>query len=76
MIGQTTTEVQNDMHKELTAIKDAIVVFLLVLVSNLVTAGYPPSGQVLYSSALAGLLAGLTSYAYTMGIKKKESETK
>ncbi len=71
MIGQTSEEIANDPHPEYTAIRDAFVVFLLVLIASLLAAGYPPRVEILYTSGLAAGLEGITSYANAMRIKRK-----
>lgn len=71
LIGQNNEEIANDQHPELTAIRDAIVVFLLVLIASLLAAGYPPRVEILYTSGLAAALEGITSYANAMRIKRK-----
>lgn len=73
LIGQSSEDIANDPHPEITAIRDAIVVFLLVLIASLLAAGYPPKVEILYTSGLAAALEGITSYANAMRIKRKVS---
>ena len=71
MIGQSEAEIANDEHAGRTAIRDAIIVFLLVLIASLLAAGYPPRIEVLYTSLLAAGLEGVTSYANALRVKRK-----
>lgn len=75
MIGQSTTDIQNDNSPEKTALRDAFVTFLLVLISSLIAAGYPPQLEILYTSGLAAAFAGITSYANAMRIKRKTGDS-
>lgn len=70
MIGESKNQIANDDKKGLTAIRDAIIVFLLVLITRLAEIGYPPTIDVVYPAFLAGLLMGIVSFAAAMGIKK------
>jgi hypothetical protein len=72
MIGQNSMQIATDGSKAKTAIRDAIVVFIFALVSGLIAAGYPPTMQVLYTSGIAGVFMGITSYMYALGIKKPD----
>ena len=72
MIGESKSDIANNDKKGLTAIRDAIVVFLVVLVTKLLEVGYPPTVEAVYPSLLAGLLMGIISYMTAMGIKKPE----
>ena len=72
MIGETRNSLDPEESKARVAVRDALVVFLLVLVSSLLTAGYPPTAEVLYTSGLSGLMMGILSYMHAMGIKKPE----
>ena len=75
MIGESKNQIANDDHKGLTALRDAFVVFLLVLVTRLIEVGYPPTVDVVYPAFLAGLLMGIFSYMASMGIKKPEQNS-
>ena len=72
MIGETRNNMDPEESKAKVAVRDALVVFLMVVVSNLLTAGYPPSLEILYNSGLAGLFMGILSYMHARGIKKPE----
>ena len=73
MIGQSKEQIAVDKNKEKTALKDAFVTFMMVLVSSLIAAGFPPTLQVLYTSGLAGLFIGITSYMNAYRIQKPSS---
>ena len=75
MIGESKNQIANDNHKGLTALRDAIVVFLLILITRLTEIGYPPTIDVVYPAFLAGLLMGIFSYMASMGIKKPEQNS-
>ena len=70
MIGQSSSDVKADNSKEITAIRDALVSFLLVLLSTLLSHGYPPQMADVYTALLSAAFIGITSYAIAMGIKK------
>ena len=70
MIGQNAQQILDDKKKSITAIKDAFVTFLFVLLSALIAAGFPPTLQVLYTSGLAGLFMGVVSYMNAYRIQK------
>lgn len=73
MIGESKEDIAQQPNKGLIALRDALVVFFLFLITRLVEAGYPPSVEVLYTSALAGGLMALISYMRSLGIKKPEA---
>jgi len=75
VIGETRSTMDPEESKGKIALRDAFVVFLVVLVSNLLTAGYPPTIEVLYTSVLSGLLMGIVSYMHALGIKKPQGRT-
>jgi len=72
VIGESKSDIASNDNKGLTAIRDAIVVFLLVLITKLLEIGYPPTIEAVYPSFLAGLLMGIISYMAAMGIKKPQ----
>ena len=73
MIGETRSDMNPEQNKGVIALRDAFVVFLVVLITNLAAVGYPPTVEVLYTSTLAGLLIGIVSYMHALGIKKPET---
>lgn len=75
MIGESKSDIASNDSKGLTALRDAIVVFLLMLITKLLEVGYPPTIEVVYPSFLAGLLMGIISYMTSMGIKKPEQNS-
>jgi hypothetical protein len=75
VIGESKNQIANDEHKGRTALRDAFVVFLVVLVTELIKIGYPPTIDVVYPAFLAGLLMGIISYMTAMGIKKPEQNS-
>jgi len=75
MIGESQNDMDPVESKAKIALRDALVVFLLVLFTQLLAAGYPPSLEALYISGLTGGLQGIISYMHAMGIKKPEKET-
>jgi len=64
--------VQAQTQMSLVALRDAIVVFLLILVTKLIEVGYPPEIGAIYMAFLGGLLMGIISYMHALGIKKPE----
>jgi len=70
MIGETRSSIDPAESKSTIALRDAVVVFLVVLVANLLKAGYPPTVEVLYTSVLSGVFMGIVSYMHALGIKK------
>jgi hypothetical protein len=75
MIGESKQTISEDLHRELTAIRDALVVFFLVLITRMLEVGYPPTVETVYQPLLAGFLMGIVSYMTSMGIKKPEQPT-
>jgi len=75
VIGETRSLMDPEESKAKIALRDAFVVFLVVLTSNLLAAGYPPTWEVLYTSFLSGLLMGIISYMHALGIKKPQGES-
>lgn len=72
MIGESRSDMNPDQSKSGIAIRDAFIVFVITLVSNLLTAGYPPRPEILYTATLAAALAGAVSYAHALGIEKPQ----
>jgi len=72
VIGESQTSADPEQNKAIIALRDAIVVFLLFLITNLLKAGYPPTIEAVYTALLAGLLMGIISYMHALGIKKPE----
>lgn len=73
MIGESRNNLDPNQSKGKIALRDAFVVFLLTLVSSLLTAGYPPKPEILYTSALTALLTGIISYMHALGIKEPQA---
>jgi len=73
MLGHTAEE-EAEKGKWQVAIRDALIVFAISLCSNLLTYGYPPTAQAIYSSLLTGLLMFFLSlaHAWHVYIPKKE----
>jgi len=71
MIGETKEDLtENGLPRWAIPIRDAIITFFIVLVSNLVTnPSYPPEASLIYASVLSALLIALVSYAHSVGIK-------
>jgi hypothetical protein len=74
MIGETRSDLADGMSPYLVVLRDAIVVFLIVLLSRLMTAGYPPPPEVLYQSTLTAAFTAIVSYAHASGIKQPEKK--
>ena len=75
MIGESR-EQTNGHSKSIIALRDALVIFFIVLFSNLLVNGYPPTLALVYGAAIAAALTALTSYAHARGItapKKAEA---
>lgn len=70
MIGETREDLDQNSSKAKIALRDALVTFLYVLIAGLLTAGYPPTLEVLYTSGLSAALMGITSYMHARGIEK------
>lgn len=73
MIGQDNAQVQADGSKAKTALRDAFIIFLITLLSQLSTAGFPPSIAVVYNALIAGGLTAVISYAYAVGVKRNQT---
>jgi uncharacterized membrane protein len=73
MIGDGKNETQQQTNKEFVALRDAFVVFLLVLITHLLAVPYPPNPEVVWIPFLTGLLMGIISYMRALGIKSPES---
>ena len=72
MIGESKEQIAEQTNKGLVAFRDALVVFMLVLVTNLLQVQYPPTPEVCWQPLLAGLLMGIVSYMRALGIQKPE----
>lgn len=72
MIGETQNNMNPEESKAKIAVRDALVIFLLILFTQLLAYGYPPKLEVLYISVLTGGLQGLLSYMHALGIRKPE----
>lgn len=72
LIGETKNNIDPEQNKAIIALRDAFVVFLLVLVTNLISVGYPPTVEQVYQPLLASILMGIISYMHALGIKKPE----
>jgi len=73
MLGETRDDLDPEESKAKIALRDAFIVFLFTLISNLLSYGYPPTPEALYASMLSGLLVGIVSYMHALGIKKPET---
>ena len=71
MIGEKREDLEtNGLPRWAIPIRDAIITFCIVFLSNLVTKpDYPPEPSLLYASILSALLIALVSYAHSVGIK-------
>jgi len=54
------------------AIRDALIVFLISLTSNLLTYGYPPTKEAIYMSLLTALLMFALSLAHAWKVQAPE----
>ena len=72
MIGESCSSINPNESKAKIALRDAFVVFLLVLFTQLLAYGYPPRVEALYVSILTGGIQALISYMHALGIKKPE----
>lgn len=70
MIGETRSSINPEEPKAKIALRDAFVVFLLVLFTQLLAYGYPPQFEAVYISLLTGAIQGLISYMHAIGIEK------
>jgi len=61
--------------KWIIAIRDASVVFLISLTSNLLTYGYPPTKEAIYTSLLTALLMFALSLAHAWKVQAPERKT-
>lgn len=61
-----------DDSKAQIALRDAFVVFLLILFTQLLAFGYPPQLEAIYISVLTGGLQGIISYMHALGIQRPE----
>jgi len=78
MIGETKNDIDNDAEfpKWLIPIRDAVITFFVVLLSNLVAnPSYPPDPSLIYASILSALLIALVSYGHSVGIKIERKST-
>jgi len=71
MLMSTRLEVKTG-NKWKIAIRDALVVFLISLTSNLLTYGYPPTREAVYMSMLTALLMFALSLAHTWKVQAPE----
>lgn len=72
MLGETRSSINPNESKAQIALRDALVVFLLILFTQMLAFGYPPKVETLYISFLTGGIQGLISYMHALGIKKPE----
>lgn len=70
MIGDSRESINASESKAKIAFRDAIIVFLLILVTKLMEAGFPPTIEALYYAFLGAILMGIISYMYSLGIKR------
>jgi len=71
MIGEKREDLElNGLPRWAIPIRDAIITFCIVLISNLAAnPSYPPEASLIYASVLSALLIALVSYAHSVGIK-------
>lgn len=62
------TDPCNDKAPWKAALEDAGVIGGITLVSSLITAGFPPSVQLLYTAGLSAIFIGITTWATKRGI--------
>lgn len=72
MIGESQNQENESPNKAFIAFRDALVVFLLILVTNLIAVQGVPTPEQVWKPFLAGLLMGIISYMHALGIKKPE----
>ena len=72
MIGESQNQENESPNKAFIAFRDALVVFLLILVTNLIAVQGVPTLEQIWKPFLAGLLMGIISYMHALGIKKPE----
>lgn len=70
MIGETREELKTASSKTIIAVRDALVVFFLLLVTKLIDIGYPPTVEAVYTAILPAILMGIISYMHAAGIEK------
>jgi len=75
VLMQTSSEIK-DKNKWIIAIRDALVVFLISLTSNLLTYGYPPTKEAAYMSILTALLMFALSLAHTWKVQAPRRKLK
>jgi ABC-type uncharacterized transport system permease subunit len=68
MIGHTNEDMKNGSAWKM-ALRDAIIVGAIQLLTLLLFNGYPPNIEILYMSGLTALLIGGISFANAMRIK-------
>jgi len=71
MLMQSSSEIKGK-NKWVIAIRDALIVFLISLTSNLLTYGYPPTHEAVYMSMLTALLMFALSLAHTWKVQAPE----
>jgi len=72
VIGENRNQINPEASKSKIALRDAFVVFLMVLITQLLAEGYPPTIKALYIALLTGAAMGVLSYMHALGIKKPE----
>ena len=72
MIGESQNQENESPNKAFIAFRDALVVFALILVTNLIAVQGVPTLEQVWKPFLAGLLMGIISYMHALGIKKPE----
>jgi len=75
LLMQSSSEIKGK-NKWIIALRDAIIVFLISLTSNLLTYGYPPSYEGLYMSILTALLMFALSLAHAWKVQAPERKPK
>jgi len=71
LLMQSSSEVKAK-NKWVIALRDAIIVFLISLTSNLLTYGYPPTHEAVYMSILTALLMFALSLAHAWKVQAPE----
>jgi len=72
LIGESQNQENESPNKAFIAFRDALVVFALILVTNLIAVQGVPTLEQIWKPFLAGLLMGIISYMHALGIKKPE----
>jgi len=74
MLMQSSSEIKKK-NRWIIALRDALVVFLISLTSNLLTYGYPPTEEAVYMSILTALLMFSLSLAHAWKVQAPRRKT-